>query len=255
MSLAAIGALTDFSRRWRLRDRGIIVGYFIIALGFFFVINWLYQVSRKPAELLAPMSESFYKSPEATWKSYGELFVKYSTADIPPELLAAIAQVEAEGNPIARTYWRWQWSWNPFDIYRPASSSVGMYQMTDGTFEEARNYCIKDHKVVSGIGCRLKNLYNRAVPSHAIELTAAYLQHIVQKTLGAKSTVSKTTANQRQKLAAAVHLCGAGKAESFIRRAFHAASGEKCGEQSLRNYLKRVEQARARFVKLRTKLG
>ncbi len=254
MSFAAIGALTDFSRRWRLRDRGIIVGYFIIALGFFFVINWLYQVSRKPAELLAPISESYYKSPEETWKSYGELFVKYSTADISPELLAAIAQIEAEGNPIARTYWRWQWSWNPFEIYRPASSSVGMYQMTDGAFAEARNYCIQEHKVLSGAACRFKSLYNRAVPRHAIELTAAYLQNLVQKATAAKAAV-KTTLSQRQKLAAAIHLCGPGKAESFIRRAFHAAAGEKCGEQSLRNYLKRVEQARLRFVKLKAKLG
>ncbi|HEY1373243.1 MAG TPA: transglycosylase SLT domain-containing protein [Candidatus Binatia bacterium] len=255
MSFAAIGALRGYSRRWRLRDRGIAVGYFIVALGFFFLVNWVYQVSRKPVELLAPASESFYKSPEQTWKTYGELFVKYSTADISPELLAAIAQVEAEGNPIARTYWRWQWSWNPFEIYRPASSSVGMYQMTDGTFAVARNYCVKEHKVFSGMACRFTSLYNRALPSHAIELTAAYLQQIVQKAIAAKAAVAKTTVNQRQKLAAAVHLCGAGKAESFIRRAFHPGSGEKCGEQSLRNYLKRVEQARARFIKLRAKLG
>ncbi len=254
MSFAAIGALRGFSRRWRLRDRGILAGYFVLALGFFFVVNWLYQVSRKPAELLAPVSESFYKSPDETWKKYGELFVKYSTADISPELLAAIAQVEAEGNPIARTYWRWQWSWNPFEIYRPASSAVGMYQMTDGAFAEAKNYCINDHKVLSGAACRLKSLYNRAIPSHAIEMTAAYLQHLVQRTIAAKAAV-KTTLSQRQKLAIAIHLCGPGKAETLIRRAFRTVGGEKCGEQNLRHYLKRVEQARQRFVKLRAKLG
>ena len=27
-----------------------------------------------------------------------------------PELLAALAQVEGSGNPVARTYWRWSWS-------------------------------------------------------------------------------------------------------------------------------------------------
>jgi len=41
------------------------------------------------------------------------------------EFLAALAQVENDGNPIATTYWRW--SWNPFEVYRPASSALGMF--------------------------------------------------------------------------------------------------------------------------------
>ena len=49
-----------------------------------------------------------------------------------------IAQVEGAGNPVARTYWRWRLTWNPFAIYQPASSAVGMYQMTDAAFAEAR---------------------------------------------------------------------------------------------------------------------
>ena len=53
----------------------------------------------------------------------------HATAVMTPELLAALAQVEGAGNPVARTYWRWQAGWNPFEVYRPASSAVGMYQM------------------------------------------------------------------------------------------------------------------------------
>jgi len=34
------------------------------------------------------------------------LFNEYSTATITPDLLAALAQVESAGNPVARTYWR-----------------------------------------------------------------------------------------------------------------------------------------------------
>jgi hypothetical protein len=254
MPATANGALRNFRGRrgapWR--DRGIIVGYGVLALGFFFLVNWFYQVYRKPGEILAPVSDSFAKKPEATWQSYGELFEKYSTADLPAEFLAALAQVEADGNPIARTHWRWKWSWNPFEIYRPASSSVGMFQMTDGTFAAARNYCIRDHKVLSGDSCWFKGLYNRALPSHAIELTAAYLQQNVQSALAAKPG-TKTNPVQRQKLAAAIHLCGAGKADAFIRRGLHATAGEKCGDQGLRHYLKRVDQAKQRFVKLKGK--
>jgi hypothetical protein len=72
----------------------------------------------------------------------------HSTAVVTPELLAALAQTESSGDPVALTYWRWRFSANPFDIYRPASSAVGMFQITDGTFAEARRYCIHDHVVV-----------------------------------------------------------------------------------------------------------
>src|SRR5450631_595762 len=76
------------------------------------------------------------------------IFRKHATNVITPDLLAAIAQVEGSGNPVARTYWRWSWSAQPFEVYRPASSAVGMYQITDGNFAEARHYCIRDHTVV-----------------------------------------------------------------------------------------------------------
>jgi len=90
--------------------------------------------------------------PAETWRQYAPLFREYSTAAISPELLAALAQVEGAGNPVASTYWRWRLTWDPFAIYQPASSSVGMYQMTDAAFAEARDYCIRDHIVVED-GC------------------------------------------------------------------------------------------------------
>jgi hypothetical protein len=64
--------------------------------------------------------------PAETWRQYGALFREYSTHAITPELLAALAQVESDGNPVARTYWRWRLTWHPFAIYEPASSAVGM---------------------------------------------------------------------------------------------------------------------------------
>jgi hypothetical protein len=112
------------------------------------VINWMYQVVRKPSELFFPVSGTLNKTPAETWRQYAALFEKNSTAVISPELLAALAQVEGSGNPIVRTYWRWSFGLRPFEVYRPASSSVGMYQITDGTFAEARHYCIRNHAVV-----------------------------------------------------------------------------------------------------------
>src|SRR6185436_1650857 len=111
-------------------------------------VNWIVQAVRKPTEVFFPISGALAKAPAETWRQYGPLFVKHSTAVISPELLAALAQVEGSGNPVARTYWRWRFSWNPFKLYRPASSAVGMFQITDGTFAEARRYCIHNHLVV-----------------------------------------------------------------------------------------------------------
>jgi hypothetical protein len=92
-------------------------------------VNWIVQAVRKPSEVFFPVSGSLAKAPAETWRQYGPLFVKHSTAVVTPELLAALAQVEGSGNPVARTYWRWRFSWNPFELYRPASSAVGMFQI------------------------------------------------------------------------------------------------------------------------------
>jgi len=114
----------------------------------FSAANLIFHVLRKPTELLSPVSGAFNKSPAETWRHYAPLFREYSTTSISPELLAALAQAEGAGNPVASTYWRWRLTWSPFAIYQPAASSVGMYQMTDAAFAEARRYCIR-HPILS----------------------------------------------------------------------------------------------------------
>ena len=118
------------------------------------------------SELFFPVSRAFDKMPGETWRQYGALFREYSTHAITPELLAALAQVESDGNPVERTYWRWRLTWHPFAIYEPASSAVGMYQMTDAAFAEAQHHCIRRHTVVEE-GCWFNSLYTRIVPSDA----------------------------------------------------------------------------------------
>jgi len=233
-----------------------IVWYCALTITGFFALNWIYQVIRKPGELLAPISTSFLKSPESTWQSYGPLFEKHSTNILSPEFLAALAQVEGSGNPIARTYWRWQWSWNPFDIYRPASSALGMFQITDGTFMETRKYCIRDHEVVSDgpwydLGsCWFNRFYIRTLASHSSEMTAAYLHRSVVTALAA-SRNAKVTLPQKEKLAAVIHLCGVKRGEAFVKRGFRVTPGERCGTHSLRQYLNQIDVMRKQFARLR----
>src|SRR3954468_24202148 len=192
-----------------------IAGGAAMLLAVLVLVNIAYQTVRKPTELFVLVGHALDKEPSDTWRQYGPLFRKHSTATITPELLAALAQVETSGNPVARTYWRWRWSFNPLAIYRPASSAVGLYQMTDPALSEAARFCIRGNAVTE-TGCGFTSLYTRAIPSHAIELASAYLDRNVAEILARADDV-KASAQQKQDLAAFVHLCGAGPATAYAR--------------------------------------
>lgn len=221
----------------------------------FLAVNWVYQVIHKPTELFFPVSGTLYKSPSETWSEYGSLFERYSTDIMTPELLAALAQVEGSGNPIVRTYWRWSWGTHPFEVYRPASSAVGMYQLTDGTFALAKRYCIHDHHVAEEgpwndwHSCWFNSLYTRVIPSHAIEMTSAYLDRAVTTTLLAHH-VQRATLQQQQELAAVIHLCGQGAGDLYVRRRLRLTRGQKCGDHVARVYVGRVNTMKRLFVEL-----
>jgi hypothetical protein len=221
-----------------------------------FLVNWMYQVVRKPSELFFPVSGTLNKTAAETWREYGPLFERYSTALIDPELLAALAQVEGSGNPVAQTYWRWSFKPSPFDVYRPASSAVGMYQITNSTFDVAKRYCIRRHVVIeagSAAGadsCGFSGLYSRVLPSHAVELTAAYLDRRVAAAL-AQRRGRAAGRNQIQELAAVIHLCGAGAGEAFARRGMRLTEDQRCGDHAARDYVARVTAARRTFEGLR----
>lgn len=241
-------------RRAFAKAPGFVQGAVIIAalVVLWFALNGLYQVIRKPSELFFPVSGTLSKTAAETWRDYGPLFHKYSTDIVTAELLAALAQVEASGNPVARTYWRWSLTARPFEVYRPASSSVGMYQMTDGTFAAAKRYCIRGHAVVEDgpwndwRSCWFNELYTRVIPSHAVELTAAYLDRSVAAILALHPT-RFATLERKQELAALIHLCGAGAGDLYVRHGMHLSDGQRCGDHEARGYLYRVDQARRTF--------
>lgn len=222
------------------------------AVMLWFVLNWMYQVVRKPSELFFPVSGTLNKTPAETWRQYAPLFQKYSTNIMSPELLAALAQVEGSGNPVVRTYWRWSLNPKPFDLYRPASSAVGMYQITNGTFAEARRLCIQNHAIVEDgpwddwKSCWFNGLYTRVVPSHAVELTAAYLDRSVANALD-RHHVKFATLAHKQELAAVIHLCGAGAGDAYVRRGLRLAEGERCGDHVARDYIARVSSMKRIF--------
>lgn len=243
-------------RWWRPAPRPakLIMGALVILI-LWLGINWLYQVVRKPSELFFPVSGTLYKSPAETWQAYAPVFKKFATNVVTPDLLAAIAQVEGSGNPVVRTYWRWSWASQPFGVYRPASSAVGMYQITDGNFAEARRYCIHDHRVVQDgawndwQSCWFNSLYARVIPSHAVELTSAYLDRSVAGILE-HHRITSASLLHKQMLAALIHLCGAGAGNEFARRGFRLAESQRCGDHQARAYLDRVSAMQSVFSRL-----
>ena len=234
----------------KMRAIVISVLFLLLWLG----INWGYQALNKPSEILFPLEHSLNKRPIETWKQYESLFRQHATLVITPEFLAALAQVEAAGNPVARTYWRWQLTWNPLDWYRPASSAVGMFQITDGTFREAKRYCIHEHTVVEDgpwhdlQSCWFNSLYTRVIPSHAIELTAALLHRKVTQIIKTQQ-LSKVTLQKKHDLAAVIHLCGFGAGRAYAARGFRLISNQHCGDHNVSRYLKRINALKQGFIK------
>ena len=229
--------------------RGVRIAIAIaILLPLLALTNLVYHVIRKPTELFFFVGHRLDKEPAETWRQYGTLFRSYSTGTITPELLAALAQVESSGNPVDRTYWRWRWSFNPFAIYQPASSAVGLFQTLDATAAEAARFCIREHAVVD-TGCGFTSFTIRAIPSHATELASVYLDRNVAAVLARAGHVTASP-QQKQDVAAFIHLCGAGPATAFARRNFRMIAGERCGDHLVASYVSRVNAMKREFVRL-----
>lgn len=232
----------------------VIVGLVALVL-VWFAVNWVYQVVRKPAELFFPVSGALMKTPTETWRRYEPSFRAHATAAMTPDFLAALAQVEGSGNPVARTYWRWQATLDPFEVYRPASSAVGMYQITDGTFVEAKRFCIHNHTVVEDgpwhawRTCWFNSIYFRVIPTHAVEMTSAWLDRNIELILARRGIAAATLA-QKQELGAIIHLCGAGAGNAHAARGFRLPPSLRCGDHDVAHYLARVRAMQRIFIGL-----
>jgi hypothetical protein len=224
----------------------------LVGLVLFLLLNFAIQVARKPTELLGLVFAPDPLTPEETWSRYGPLFHESSTELVRPELLAALVQVESSGDPLARTYWRWRWTLQPFRMYAPASSAVGLLQMTDGNFDEAHHFCIHHHQVARDDGpvgdrCWFTSLYFRTVPSHSIEMTSAWLHLGVEEALSRRA---QATPAQRDAVAATIHLCGRSHAATLVAHGFRPSQGERCGDHDLHAYLQRVRVLAAQFERM-----
>jgi hypothetical protein len=84
---------------------------------------------------------------------------------------------------------------------------------------------------------------------HATELTAVFLDRNIAAILGHRRK-TKISRQQREELAAVIHLCGTGPATAFARRGFRLMPGERCGDHDVAAYLAQIDAMKRRFLHL-----
>ena len=75
-----------------------------------------------------------------------------------------------------------------------------------------------------------------------------YLDRQVAMVLGLAGDV-KATAQQKQDLAAFIHLCGAGPATAYARRKFQMVATDHCGDHLVAGYVARVNAMKRQFLR------
>jgi hypothetical protein len=60
----------------------------------------------------------------------------------------------------------------------------------------------------------------------------------------------KATAQQKQDLAAFIHLCGGGPATAYARRKFQMIATERCGDHLVASYVAKVNAMKRQFQRL-----
>jgi hypothetical protein len=127
-----------------------------------------------------------------------------------------------------------------------------MFQITEGTFAEARRFCVRDGKVYrdpgNGSVCWTTPVYSRLLPAHAIEMTSARLHHYAESI--AAGARKRASIRDLQALATVIHLCGVGKGERFARAGYSALRIGRCGDHNPAVYLARVRGLQGQFQKI-----
>jgi hypothetical protein len=193
----------------------IIVGTVLLVI-VWAAVNWIVQVVSKPTEAFVAVSGSLARVPAQTWRQYGPLFDEHSTAVITPELLAALGQV---GAAATRSHGPTGGGGSAGTVRIRTGRASGCFR---SPMERSPGpaLCIHNHVVVEDgptMTCTRagSTLYTRVVPAHAVEMTAALL--IAHPRRNRMTTVSL---QQRQNLAAIIHLCGDGAGDGYARRGF-----------------------------------
>tara|TARA_B100001248_G_C27399354_1_gene468667 strand:+ start:367 stop:1038 length:672 start_codon:yes stop_codon:yes gene_type:complete len=205
-----------------------------------FVANIGYAIYEKPWQILHPISKQFKKVPYHTWQEYQADFQKYASPQLSASFLAALAQSESAGNPWATVYWQVNLSREIYRIFHPASSALGLYQITQGTMKEMKKYCWENGKAIRG-NCFWNRFRMRLSSYDSIYLTSAYLNYWVNRFPEYRN---------KEKMAALIHLCGIEKVRRHMHRYGKVSKIQRCGSHRIKNYLSRIRSYQSKMQQL-----
>jgi hypothetical protein len=80
-------------------------------------------------------------------------------------------------------------------------------------------------------------------------MTSAWLDRRVAAILQRRG-IGTVTLQQKQDLAALIHLCGAAAGDEYAKRGFRLAASQRCGDHDVRGYLARVNAMKRVFARL-----
>jgi hypothetical protein len=105
------------------------------------------------------------------------------------------------------------------------------------------------HHSVVETGCSATLLDSRVVPRYTTQLTAVFLDRKVEAILGHHRNM-RISRQQREELAAVIHLCGTGPAKAFARHAFRLTPGERCGDHDVAAYVAQINAMKRKLLHL-----
>ena len=262
-----VAAVRRRARSWRRTLRALLTAFLTLPITAQILItvaaivlaalaaNWAYHTIRKPTEVFFPLTNALDKQPFRNLARVRLVVPRACDRRHHTDLLAALAQVESAGNPVARTYWRGDRPgipWNSIDRHRARWACSRLPTRPFRKENVIAFTTIGWFKTAAGTTCNPAGLTASiagVLPSHAIELTAAMLDRAVDSAIR-QSRRAHPTFRQKQDLAAVIHLCGAGAGHAYVARGFRLAPHQRCGDHSARSYLDRVHDMKRKFARL-----
>lgn len=231
---------------------GVGIG-FLVCIG----ISLTTHLFRDSLSLIGLVLPSKPQSPQDTWDEYKKYFRHYSTKDLSPVFLAALAQTESRGSFVSAPRWTFNFKRGPFDLLKPESNAFGIMGLTSSNFSKMKSFCVTlGNAEVTRTwyqvdGCWFNFLSTRLSPANSIEHTAAFIQASVNKKIHGEGL--DLSHDKVETFAALLHRCGvteALKSLSDVPLLDSKGLSYPCGKTDTTVYLSQVFKNKRIFEKI-----
>ncbi len=192
-------------------------------------------------------------TPHDTWDEYKTYFRNYSTKDLSPVFLAALAQTESQGSFVSSPKWSFNLKRGPLDLLKPDSTAFGLMGITASDFTKMKSFCVEGSNAevtrpwYQVDGCWFNSLSTRLSPANSIEHTAAFIQASVNKKIHSEGL--ELEPEKIEIFAALLHRCGLTEALRSLNNEIKTTEGS-CGKTEVKVYLSSIFKNKHLFEKL-----